>query len=130
MIYTGYYGAVNKYLNIYPNFALVAISGKPPINWKYYHFKKFAPSYSIWKEYHDSTLPLNDKINKYTYRFNTEILNNLNKDTILLDLYNTVNQNQNLILLCYEKPNTFCHRHLIANYLLKEFNLNVTEITF
>lgn len=30
-------------------------------------------------------------------------------------------------LLCYEKPSQFCHRHILASYLNKYFNLDIEE---
>ena len=38
-----------------------------------------------------------------------------------------VGENQDLILLCYEKPSDFCHRHILAEYLYDKFNLEVEE---
>ena len=127
MIYTGYYAAIKYYLDKFPNIALVSISGKPPQNWKYYHYKPLAPSYSIWKEYHDSTLPLNEKINQYTIRFENEILKNLNVFVVLDQIYQ-LTHNKNNILLCYEKPDSFCHRHLVAKWILNNSSLVVKEL--
>ena len=49
------------------------------------------------------------------------------------DLLGYVKELQNLckyndvFLLCYEKPNEFCHRHLLAEYLNKFYELDVSE---
>jgi len=34
------------------------------------------------------------------------------------------------IMLCYESPKDFCHRHIVAHWLNKELNLGVDEIFF
>ena len=33
----------------------------------------------------------------------------------------------NLVLLCWEAPDKFCHRHILADYLNKNSDLNITE---
>jgi len=32
------------------------------------------------------------------------------------------------ILLCYEKPEKFCHRHIVANWLMKHTGIMVEEV--
>ena len=34
------------------------------------------------------------------------------------------------VLLCYEKPGDFCHRHILADYLKEKFDIMVQEIKF
>lgn len=35
---------------------------------------------------------------------------------------------QRIVMLCYEKPTEFCHRHVLAQLLKQRYNLNVTEL--
>jgi uncharacterized protein YeaO (DUF488 family) len=38
--------------------------------------------------------------------------------------------NKDVILLCYEKPQDFCHRHILADWLNENFELGITEHKF
>ena len=114
MIYTSYFGNLK---NIGDEMVPIAICGKSP-NW--YHgpeYKKLAPKYKFfmeWKEYHDNSF--------YIKHLNTEVLNCLNPDTVVSELEairNDVTNCEDIVLLCYEKPDDFCHRHLVADWLNK-----------
>ena len=37
---------------------------------------------------------------------------------------------KDVVLLCYEKPPQFCHRHLVAKWLEKELNIKVEELKY
>lgn len=128
MIYTGYYSALYKYLIKVPTLTFVSISGKPPKGWHQYHYKQLAPSYSIWKEWTDNqSLPLEEKIELYTTRFNNEILEKLDPFVVVNDLYELTNS-FDIMLLCYEKFNNFCHRHLVSKWLTQRTFQPVNEI--
>ena len=112
MIYTSYFGNLK---NIGDEMVPIAICGKSP-NW--YHgpeYKKLAPKYKFfmeWKENHDNSF--------YIEHFNTEVLNCLNPDTVVSELEairDDVNNCEDIVLLCYEKPGDFCHRHIVADWL-------------
>ena len=49
------------------------------------------------------------------------------KDDIEFDFkeYNT--SEHDCVLLCYEKPGDFCHRHILANWLEENFGFKVEE---
>lgn len=36
--------------------------------------------------------------------------------------------NKEVVLLCYEKSDDFCHRHLLRHYLNKRFDLDIKEL--
>lgn len=38
-----------------------------------------------------------------------------------------LSNNQDCVLLCYEKPNEFCHRHIISDWLNKNTEANIKE---
>jgi hypothetical protein len=62
--------------------------------------------------------------NKYIELYYETVLNKLNAQ----ELYEEFGEDA--VLLCYEKSNEFCHRHLIADWFNKELKLNVNEIFF
>ena len=60
----------------------------------------------------------------YIEKYNETVLSKLNPEKVLSDL------GDNAVMLCYEKPTDFCHRHLIAEWLERTTGTNVKEIQF
>ena len=110
MIYTSYFAKL-KFLpdNIIP----ISICGKAPDWYKGLQYKKLAPKYDFfikWKDNHDNDY--------YTKCFNEQVLDKLDvEDTVseLIDPHSGID----IALICYEKPEEFCHRHLVAEWLRK-----------
>ena len=92
----------------------IAICGGIPDWYKGLWYKKLAPSWSIWKEWHDSNEP--DKNEHYVSRFVPEILGELDVKQVADDLKKMADS-KTPCLICYEKPNEFCHRHVVAKWL-------------
>ena len=68
-----------------------------------------------WKETHD---------NDYYIRcFNEQVLSKLNAYSVIMDLKHLCNKSLwddvDICLICYEKPDDFCHRHLVAYWLIQ-----------
>jgi len=119
MIYTSYFANIK---NLPPNIVPVAICGKSPKGWKGLEYKKLAPKYKFfmeWKENNDNEF--------YIQHFKNEVLNCLNFKEALHDLAVLLKTNPNydedthdsIALICYEKPEDFCHRHLVANWFIE-----------
>ena len=110
MIYTGYFGGLHRVpLDVVP----ISICGKAPDWYKGAQYKKLAPKYAfwlVWKENHDNDY--------YIREFNAQVLDRLDKQKVLAEL-NTLSEGKSIILLCYERPEDFCHRHLVADWLSK-----------
>lgn len=111
MIYTSYFAKLSK---LPANITPIAICGKSPEWYKGIQYKKLAPKwsfFSIWKETHDNEY--------YIKHFNEEVLNPLNANDVINELYSLAGKNQDndIVLICYEKPGDFCHRHLVADWL-------------
>lgn len=111
MIYTSYFAKLSK---LPSNITPIAICGKSPEWYKGIQYKKLAPKwsfFSVWKQTHDNEY--------YIKHFNEEVLNTLNVETVIKELYSLANKNQDedIVLICYEKPGDFCHRHLVAEWL-------------
>lgn len=103
--------------NFYKGNNGVSIAGKAPENYRGKQYKKLAPSYDIWKQYHDS-----HDHERYTHRYFNEILSKLNPQEVLNEL------GEDAVLLCYENPFDFCHRRLVAKWFKYNLNLDVNEI--
>lgn len=111
MIYTSYFGNINKLKKLgYTNF--ISIAGKTPDWFTGKKYKFFAPKYYWWKEWHDNNL----SEEWYKQKYYETVLNNISVKDIeeILELLG-----ENPILLCYETPEKFCHRHLIADFFNK-----------
>lgn len=111
MIYTSYFAKLSK---LPSNITPIAICGKSPEWYKGIQYKKLAPKwsfFSVWKQTHDNEY--------YIKHFNEEILNTLNVEIVVKELYSLANksQDEDIVLICYEKPGDFCHRHLVADWL-------------
>lgn len=118
-IYISYFAKIK---NIPDDIIPIAICVKSPDWYKGKQFKTLAPTYDIlmqYKQFGDTEL--------YTQRFYSEVLNKLNA----LEIYEhleTLSKGKDVVLICYEKSSDFCHRHLVADWLSKELNINVEEL--
>ena len=110
-IYTTYFANVR---NLPSNIIPISIAGRAPEKWNGLEYKKVAPKWSFfnkWKQTHDN--------NYYIEHFNTEVLNKLNPDKVVSELFalDTGYKDCDIALVCYESPKDFCHRHLVAGWL-------------
>lgn len=123
MIYTTYFAQLR---NLPPNIIPVSICGKAPEWYRGVQYKKLAPKYDFfmeWKRTHDNDY--------YIKHFNDEVLSPLSIIRVLTELQCSIpeevkvkmqspfydNQEWHIALVCYEKPDEFCHRHLVSNWI-------------
>lgn len=69
---------------------------------------------------------LNDHEDIYTPKFN-KILQSLSASKVLEDL-KMISNGQDIVLLCHESENEFCHRRLVAKWLEKHLKIEVKEL--
>ena len=95
----------------------VVISRYPPKWYKGTIFSKLAPKKEWFIEWKNNPELGEDWYRKKYY------------ETVLdhLDVYKTAKYLQDKILLCYESPEKFCHRHIAAEWL-REAGYEVEEI--
>lgn len=107
-LYTSYYAKLNRLpANIVP----VNIALWPPKGVTIASFPALAPTADILREY-----KAKPDVNRYTHRYNTEVLTQYNPHSILREL-KKLSHGNDVALICYEKSSDFCHRHLIAKWL-------------
>ena len=108
MIYTGRFNDIKTYeqKGIVP----VSIAGYAPDDYQGIQFKTLAPKYLWWKEWHDNHLS-NDW---YKAKYQETVLDKLNPKVIANRLKAF---GKDVVLLCYEPENEFCHRQLVAEWL-------------
>ena len=123
-IYTGYFSNLEKYIenNLFP----ISICGKAPDWYTGTQYKKLAPSWDIFSKYKSDIYSESD----YETHFLKERLGILDKNIVIQELYDKTEKD--IVLLCYEKPGKFCHRHTVANWLseitnITEFNLHTNK---
>jgi uncharacterized protein (DUF488 family) len=61
--------------------------------------------------------------NKYVELYNQTVLSELNPNDVISKI------KDNSVLLCYESSEKFCHRHIVAEWLKKELNIEIKEFT-
>lgn len=128
MIYTSYFANIR---NLPEGFFPISICGKAPDGYKGIQYKKLAPKWSFfseWKKNHDN--------NYYIKCFEEQVLSKLDSGEVVYDLVKLLPENLqeviysvncpvwsnpyvNIVLVCYEKPEDFCHRHLVSDWFNK-----------
>ena len=120
-IWTTYYAGLRKLpRHILP----VSIAGWPPKGWKGEEYIKVAPRRSFFREYKET----GDQ-ESYTINYYVTVLLELSKESVVKDLENILSRHPEcteIALVCYEKPEDFCHRHILAAWL-EEYNIKEWE---
>jgi uncharacterized protein YeaO (DUF488 family) len=110
MVYTSYFAIMKK---LPPEIVPISICAKAPDWYTGKQYKKLAPKHGFfaeWKKNHDNQY--------YIEHFNREVLDLLDPKKVLKEL-NAIAEGKPFALVCYEKPEDFCHRHLVADWLTK-----------
>jgi hypothetical protein len=63
---------------------------------------------------------------EYEYCFD-KILKSLDAETVIKELAE-ISSGKDVVLVCYEKNGSFCHRHLVADWLSNAINQDICEI--
>lgn len=120
-IYTSFFDSISSIKQIDPNAVFVAISGGIPDGYSEKWYKKLAPRWNWWVEWHEKfkdNYETNESKSWYVKHYNDTVLSKRNPIEVLNDLLNFRNTlNDNIYLLCFEDTTKFCHRHLIAQWL-------------
>ena len=124
VVATGYFAKAKAYSD--NGYALVSIARVAP--WflarglRLYTCDFLAPT--------DEILALKDDPSKYTHRYIEEILKHRKPSELIVWLSRVVQQEKTdkVVLMCYESPSKFCHRHLVAKWLSDMLGLKVDEI--
>ena len=119
IIYTSYFDKIKELEE--NNILTISICGKAPEWYQGLQYRKLAPKYYFfteWKKNHDN--------NYYIEHFNSDVLSKLESTSVvekLQEMFDKTNQEcdgkyKDIALICYEKPMEFCHRHLVAEWLI------------
>lgn len=117
-IYTSYFAKLKK---IPEDIVRISICGKAPDWYDGIQYKKVAPKYGFFQEWKK-----NQDNDFYIEHFNAEVLDNLVAKNVYEDLSN-LSDGKDCVLICYEKSEDFCHRHLVAGWLNQKLGINIEE---
>ena len=124
-VYTSYFGNARKFPR---TMAQVAICAKLPSYFSGPQYKPIAPTYEILTKYKQD----GDQ-KSYVEKYEKDVLSKLNPHEVFDDIVRisgvggALSLKQDIVLLCYEAPNDFCHRHLVAKWL-NENGYNIKEL--
>lgn len=110
-LYTSYYGKAAKHP------LAVAITSKPPHWFNGRACKALAPPWSLVDSYKKGEITAEQYTSAYL-----GLLQSKNAQEIVDGLPDGA------VLLCYEKPGEFCHRHLAAEWLMENAQVTITEL--
>ena len=118
MIYTGYYSKVKEYEDAgYRTVSIsitkpdgVCLTGKIP---------ELCPSLKLFQRYRYGDVTEKEYTREYL-----EQLDKIGIREILMMIHTF---GENVVLLCWEAPGRFCHRHILADYINKNSKLTVDE---
>jgi uncharacterized protein YeaO (DUF488 family) len=121
MIYTSYFSNIENLRKNFKNLTFVSIAGKTPEieNVEIFKLKEFMPKYEWWKIWYDKfkeELESEESKQWYIKKYNETVLSKLNAKEMFQKMYN-ISKGKDIILLCYETPEKFCHRHLVSEWL-------------
>ncbi len=114
VIYTSYYGNYRNFGNLFP----ISIALYPSRYFRYDKLAELAPTKEI--------LSLKDNPHLYTMRYKI-MLSKLDARKIYNKI-ESLSKGKDVVLLCYEKPPQFCHRHLVAQWLDEQLGVGVKEL--
>ena len=116
MIYTGYFSKVKDYKS--SGLTVVSISRTEPfpVDGK---LTLLAPEESILWKYKNGEI---DEM-EYTSLY-LDQLDRIGIRDILLGIHTF---GDDVVLVCWEAPDKFCHRHILADYINKRTKLNIEE---
>ena len=108
---------------------LVSISGDKgrSVGFEGNSYTKLAPKKEFWKIWHDNIGKISEEENNkyYMREYYKQVLSKLDANTV----YSELNEfGKNVVLLCFEENNEFCHRQLVATWLERELSITVPEI--
>jgi hypothetical protein len=111
MIKTSYFAKSGKDPNA------VCIAAFAPSWFSGTHYPRLSPPWKIVVKYKQGQI----NEDEYEELYNHLVLSSLNVGRVAREL-------DGAVLLCYEKPDDFCHRHIVARWLSSAIGYEIEEI--
>lgn len=120
-IYTGYFAKLDEYkeMGLHP----ISIARVTPKNILCDKAGIFAPPSELLSDFKNNPeLPEEEYEKRYKSHLSSiDLIKELN------NLPDLTEKETGYVFLCYEAPNEFCHRHLLADFLNQKYSVNVKE---
>ena len=104
---------------------LISISGDrgKSVGFKGKAIPKLAPKRVFWNIWHDNIgkIPEEENNRYYIEQYYKQVLSKVDIEELLKD-------EKDPILLCFEKGQDFCHRHVLAEYIEMTYGIKVRDI--
>lgn len=94
----------------------VSIAGRCPVSYHGREYKKLAPKLWFFNKYKKD----GDEA-FYIRHYIDEVLKPLNAREVYKEL------GEDAVLLCWEPPGQFCHRHIVVEWFKKELGIKIRE---
>ena len=111
MIYTTNFASLGK---LPKDIVPISIARKNPINWSGKTYKRLAPSWPILQRYKANALE-----EEYRLRYEMDVLGRQDPELCYIYLHEVLAEGKDFALVCYERPEKFCHRHIVADWFTK-----------
>lgn len=119
-IYTTNYTKASRLSN--KHYLKVSISYIRPREFNGMHVQSFAPSKQLFEDYKNG-LSTED----YETRFREQI-NKLSDIYSFFQIMAKQAKGRDILLLCYEKKNAFCHRHILSDIIYERYGYRINEL--
>ena len=120
MLYTTYFAKLGKLPQI---IVPVSICLYPPDWYTGLEYKTLAPKSEFFKSFKET----GDQ-ECFIKSFNDQVLSGLDPLYVEQEIYGLAHS-VNVALVCYEKPDNFCHRHLVSQWF-NSFGISCHELKF
>lgn len=123
MTYTSYFSAAEKLAEKLEDVRFVSIAGYSP-EWIRVNLLKYwdlAPKREWRQEWHstfENNLESSESKARYVEKHKDAVLSELTPERVASDL-STLAEGADVCMLCWERPDKFCHRHIAAEWLNK-----------
>lgn len=119
-IYTGYFARVNQYKTM--GLTPISIARNAPQFYDGVKALNFAPSYALLHSYKSELI--NETEYEAVYR---EEISKVNLKQTLENIQRLPSEH-GYVLLCWEKSDSFCHRHILARIIKEQLGIDITEV--
>lgn len=109
-IYTSYFANYRKFNS---NTISIGITRFPPKWWKGKNLKELAPSEKLLRNYRNGLISEEE----FAIQYKNELWNAGLTPGIVKKGLEKIGQGHDIVLCCYEKPEDFCHRKVLADWL-------------
>lgn len=124
---TGYFAREKQYREM--GYLPVSIAAYTPQWYKGEELKSLAPSKELLNGYKNGTITEEEYAGRYLEYLSSDAGQEAIKTSLSKDLYKKALDGgyKGIVLMCYEKSEDFCHRHILAEYLNTKYKRPIAE---